>query len=243
MLYSGCQLCMGHAVDGHLLTLVQENVNDLIDESNKIKLVLDQQIKQFASVQNQVAVFDDSQLCHGTRLDEHGEALMQQLEKLQEVEDTLNRLLRNQKAVSERLSMQDQALQEGLAKTDDKVEQLEQGLTARTDKVEHKVEQLEQGLTARTDKVEHKVEQLEQGLSARTDKVEHKVEQLEQGLTTKTDKVEHKVEQLEQSLTARTNKVEHEVEKLKQGLTARTDNVKHLDQGAESLKMKDFKSG
>ena len=124
-------------MDGDLLTLVQQNLNDLIDDSNNIKSVLDQQIKQFASVQKQVAVLEDSQLCHRTRLDEHDEALMQQQEKLQEVEETLKRLLRGQKVVNERLLIQVQALQEGLTRTDDKVELLEQGLTAMTDKVEH----------------------------------------------------------------------------------------------------------
>ena len=142
-------------MDGDLLTLVQENVNDLIDDSNNIKSVLDQQIKQFASVQKQVAVLEDSQLCHGTRLDEHNEKLMQQQEELQEVEETLKRLLHCQKAVHERLSMQVHALQQGLAVTDDKVEQLRQDLTAKTDKVEHEVELLKQGLTAKTDKEEH----------------------------------------------------------------------------------------
>ena len=124
-------------MDGDVLTLVQQNVNDLIDDNNNIKLVLDQQIKQFASVQKQVAVLEDSQLCHGTRLDEHDEALMQQQEKLQEVEETLKRLSHCQKVVNERLLIQVHALQEGLTKTDDKVELLEQGLTAMTDKVEH----------------------------------------------------------------------------------------------------------
>ena len=124
-------------MDGDLLTLVQQNVNDLIDDSNNIKSVLDHEIKQFASVEKQVAILEDSQLCHGTRLDEHDEALMQQEVKLQEVEETLKRLLRCQKAVNERLLIQVQALEEGLTKTDDKVELLEQGLTAMTDKVEH----------------------------------------------------------------------------------------------------------
>ena len=146
---------MGHAVDGDLLTLVQQNMNDVIDDSNNIKSILDQQIRQFVSVQKQVAVLEEWQLCHGTRLDEHDEVLMQQQEKLQEVDETLERLLRCQRAINERLSMQVHALQEGLAKTDDKVKHLEQGLTARTNKVEHKVEQLEQGLTAMAGKVEH----------------------------------------------------------------------------------------
>ena len=130
-------MCMGHAVDKDLLTLVQQNVNDLIDDSNNIKSVLDQQIKQFASVKTKVAVFEDEQLCQGTKLDEHDEALTQQQEKLQEIKETLGRLLCCQRAVNERLSMQVQALQEGLSKTDDKVEQLELGLTAMTDKVQH----------------------------------------------------------------------------------------------------------
>ena len=119
---------MGHAIDGNLLTLVQQNVNDQIVDSKNIRSVLDKQIKQFASVQKQVAVLEDSQLCHGTRLDDHDEALKQQQEKLQEVEETLKRLLRCQKAFHE-LWMRVQALEH-------KVEQLEQGLTAMTDKVE-----------------------------------------------------------------------------------------------------------
>ena len=230
-------------MDGDLLTLVQENVNDLIDDSNNVKSVLDQQIKQFASVQKQIAVLEDSQLCHGTRLDEHDDILMQQQEKLQEVEGTLKRLLHCQKAVHERLSMQVQALQGGLAKTDDKVELLQQGLTAMTDKLEHEVVQLQQGLIAKTDKVEHKVEQLEQGLTTLAGNVEHEVDQLQQGLTAKTDKVEHKVEQLAHGLATLAGNVEHEVDQLQQGLTAMTDKVEHLDQGAESLKMKDVKPG
>ena len=125
------------------MTLVQQNVNDLIDDSNNIKTVLDQQIKQLASVNNKVAVFEDQQLCQGTRLDEHDEELMEQQEKLQEVKETLDRLLCCQRAVNERLSMQVHALQEGLSKTDDKVEQLELGLTAMTDKVEQLDQEVE----------------------------------------------------------------------------------------------------
>ena len=53
-----------------------------------------QRQQQFASVQKQVAILEDSQLCHGTRMDEHDEALMQQQEKLQEVDETLKRFLR-----------------------------------------------------------------------------------------------------------------------------------------------------
>ena len=170
---------MGHAVDGHLLTLVQQSVNDLIDDSNNIKSVLDQQIKEFISVQKQVAVLEDSRVFQGTRLDQHNEALMQQQEKLQEVDETLERLLRCQRSINKRLLMQVHTLQEGLAKTDYKVEHLAQGLTAIADKVDHKVEQLEQGLTAITDKVDHKVEQLEEDLTAGTDKVEHLDEEVE----------------------------------------------------------------
>ena len=157
---------MGHAVDKDLLTLLRQNVND-----------------KFASVQKQVALFEEWQLCQGTTLDRHDEELMQQQKNVQEVKETLERLSRCQKAINERLSMQVHALRKGLAKTDDKVEQLEQGLTARTDKVEHKVEQLEQGLSAITDKVEHKVEQL--GLTAMTDKLELLDQEVESGLNVK----------------------------------------------------------
>ena len=182
---------MGHAVDRDLLTLVQQNVNDLINDSNIIKSVLDQKIKKFASVQKQVAVLEDWQICQGTTLDEHDEVLMQHEEKFQEVDETLERLLRCRRIVNERLSMQINVLQEGLGKTDDKVGQLEQGLTAMTGKVEREVEHLKEGLTARTDQVEREVEHLKEGLTARTDMVEEKIEQLEQGLTARTDMVEH----------------------------------------------------
>ena len=134
---------MGHAVDKNLLTLVQQNVKDLIDDSSNIKSVLDQQIDQFASVKTKVAAFEDQQLCQGTRLDEHDEELIEQQEKLQEVKETLDRLLCCQRAVNERLSMQVHALQEGLSKTDDKLAQLELGLTAMTDKVQHLDQEVE----------------------------------------------------------------------------------------------------
>ena len=65
---------------------------------------------QLSSQVCQVATLEDSQLCHGTRMDEHDEALMQQQEKLQEVDEILKRLLRCQRAMNERLSMQVQAL-------------------------------------------------------------------------------------------------------------------------------------
>ena len=182
---------MGHAVDGDLLALVQQNVNDIINDNNKIKSVLSQQIKPFTSVQRLVAIFEKLQLRHGTRLDQHDKELMHQQEKLQEVEETLERLLRFQGAINERLSIQVDALQEGLAKTDDKVEQLEQGLTVMTGKVKQRVEQLEQGLTAVTGKVQYEVEQVKQGPTVMTGKVKQRVEQLEQGLTAMTGKIEH----------------------------------------------------
>ena len=148
-------------MDKDLLTLVQQNVNDLIDDSNNIKSVLDQQIEQLASVNNKVFVFEDQQLCHGIRLDEHDEELTQQQENLQEMKETLERLFCCQRAINERLSMQVHALQEDLSKTVGKVEQLKLGLTSMTDKVQHKVEQLEQGLTVMTDKVQHLDQEVE----------------------------------------------------------------------------------
>ena len=212
-------------MDGDLLTLVQQNVTDIINDNNNIKSVLFQQIRQFTSVQRLVATFEKWQLRHGTRLDQHDKELMHQQGKLQEVEETLERLLRFQGAINERLSIQVHALQEGLAKTDDKVEQLEQGVAAMTGKIQHEVEPVKQGLTAVTGKVKQRVEQLEQGLTAVTGKVQYEDEQVKQGPTVMTGKVKQRVEQLEQGLTAMTGKVEH------------------FDQGVESLKMKDIKQG
>ena len=130
-------MCMGHAVDKDLLTLVQQNLKDLINDYNNINAVLALQSKQLANVEDKVTVLDD-------RLD----ALVQQQKERQEAEMTkreeidriLKRLLSFEKFVNESLLMKFQALEKGLSKTDSKVENLEQGLA----EVKNKVEQLGQ---------------------------------------------------------------------------------------------------
>ena len=120
---AGCQLCMGHAVDKDLLTLVQQNVKDLINDYNNINAVLALQSKQLANVKD---------------------ALVQQQKERQEAEMTrreeiyriLKRLLSFKKFVKESLLMKFQALEGGLSKTDSKVENLEQGLAELKNKVE-----------------------------------------------------------------------------------------------------------
>jgi len=133
---------MGHAVDKDLLTLVQQNLKDLINDYNNINAVLALQSKQLANVEDKVTVLDD-------RLD----ALVQQQKERQEAEMTrreeidriLKRLLSFEKFVNESLLMKFQALEGGLSKTDSKVENLEQGLA----EVENKVEQLGQEVKGR----------------------------------------------------------------------------------------------
>jgi len=49
---AGCQLCMGHAVDKDLLTLVQQNLKDLINDYNNINAVVALQSKQLANVKD-----------------------------------------------------------------------------------------------------------------------------------------------------------------------------------------------
>jgi len=134
---AGCQLCMGHAVDKDLLTLVHQNLKDLINDYKNIN-------KQLANVKDAVTV-----------LDECLDVLVQQQNELQEAEKTrtketdkiLKRLLSFEKIVNESLLMQVQALEGGLSKTDSKVENLEQGL-AEVEKdvvgIKNKVEQLGQ---------------------------------------------------------------------------------------------------
>ena len=129
-------------MDKDLLTLVQQNLKDLINDYNNINAVLALQSKQLANVEDKVTVLDD-------RLD----ALVQQQKERQEAEMTrreeidriLKRLLSFEKFVNESLLMKFQALEGGLSKTDSKVENLEQGLA----EVENKVEQLGQEVKGR----------------------------------------------------------------------------------------------
>ncbi|KAJ7376116.1 hypothetical protein OS493_036720, partial [Desmophyllum pertusum] len=71
-----CKLCMGHAVDQTLLSLVKE----LIADQSAIQGSLDQQRTEQIEIQNTVAYLQDQQSSKRVNLEEHDE----QLEALKE---------------------------------------------------------------------------------------------------------------------------------------------------------------
>ncbi len=237
-------------MDQNLLSLVRQELKELIKGYTKVNSVLALHSKRLPQVQETVTGFQDEPFCKRAKLDEHDVHLDRVDEKLQkegntskeETELIMERLVSIEKILSESLASTNikvkemeqgfarteekkELLQQGFAKTDDKGEELEQGF-AKTD---DKVEELEQGFA----KTDDRVEQLEQG-SANT---EDKVEQLEQGFARTEDEVEHmkqgfaktddKVEQLEQESA----KTDDRVEQLEQESAKTDDRVEQLEQG------------
>ncbi len=219
----GCQLCMGHAVDQNLLSLVQQDVKELFKnykkteaEQTAIQESLSQQRTQQMEIESSTRV----------QLEEHGEQLAAVLEwkdkRMKENGEILEKLVSIKETLSEELltraEMVDKVgqLARGFTKTDDKVKQLERGFA----KTGVKVEQLEQGFA----KTDDKVDQLEQGFA----KTDDKVDQLERGFAKTGDKVE----QLEQGFA-----------KIEQDVSETGDKVKQLEQEVRSRRMKEIKPG
>ncbi|KAJ7381156.1 hypothetical protein OS493_004755 [Desmophyllum pertusum] len=101
---AGCQLCMGHAVDKDLLSLVQREVKGIITD-----LTL-----------------------HDARLDEVEEKFKVEEEtRREEIERILARLMSAEKTLSEDLSRRVQRVEERLAATNNNVAKLEQGFAIR----------------------------------------------------------------------------------------------------------------
>ncbi|XP_078366988.1 uncharacterized protein LOC144651012 isoform X2 [Oculina patagonica] len=203
---------MGHAVDQNLLSLVQQDVKELIKKFTKTDA---EQTAIQESLAQQRKEQIDTQSSTKVQLEEHDEQLKVVLEwkeqQIKESEEILKKLLSVEKTLHEELLSRVEGVEKGLAVTDGKLEQLKQGL-AKTD---DKVDQLEQGLS----KTEDKVEQLERGFA----KTDDKVEQLEQGFA----KTDDKVEQLEQEFA----KTDDKVEQLEQGFAKTDDKVEQLEQG------------
>lgn len=125
----GCQLCMGHAVDKALLSLVQIEVKGVITDLRLQKV-------QLSQVRGTVSE-------HDTRLDTVEKQLQEDIEtRRKEIDGILETLVSTVKTLGELLGRV-QALEEDLAATNVKVE--EQGLG---------LEQLKDGLAKADDKVE-----------------------------------------------------------------------------------------
>ena len=149
---------MGHAVDQNLLSLVQQDVRELIKmykkskaEHSAIQESLGQQKTEQTKMENIVTSIQDQQSVTRAQLEEHVEQLEAVLEwreqQMKENVKIVETLVSVNKTLKEELLLR-------LAETDDKVEQLQRGF-AKTD---DKVEQLERGFA----KTDDKVQQLEQ---------------------------------------------------------------------------------
>ena len=165
---------MGHAVDKEL----QQEVRVLI---KNIRSRMRLKSKKICDIEEDVAILKDESSCRRVRLDAHDEHLYAVEEKVQEVlesiaemEKVLERLVSFEGELSKRLL----AVEEGLAKTDGRVEKMEQS-QAKTD---DRVEELKQTQT----KVVGEVDLLKQ----RHTETLGKVDQLEQRCVKTDDKVE-----------------------------------------------------
>ena len=137
---------MGHAVDKEL----QEEVRVLI---KNIRSRMRLKNKKICEIEEDVAILKDESSCKRARLDAHDE-------HLSSLEEVLERLVSFEGELSKRLL----AVEEGLAKTDGRVEKMEQS-QAKTD---DRVEELKQTQT----KVVGEVDLLKQRCAKTDDKVE-----------------------------------------------------------------------
>ena len=144
---------MGHAVDRNLLSLVQQDVKKLIMDYQTTEESLAQQRVDLTAVQNTVTSIQDQQSATGALLEERDEQLAAVLEwkdqQMKESKEILLKLVSVEKMLSEELLIRVEKVEKGLAETDDKVEQLEQGF-AKIEKDAsdtcNKVKQLEEAV-------------------------------------------------------------------------------------------------
>ena len=177
-LFVGCQLCMGHTVDKHLLSLVQGEVKGIIAD-----------LKGHEARLNAVE----------TKLEKDEEARREEIDKilmrLVSMEKMLSEeLLRRVEGVEQRVEGVEQrfeGVEQGLSETNIRVQGVEQGLS----ETNIRVEGVEQGLSETNVKVEVQGKRVEESLAAAS----FKVEELGQGMAQLQDsltKTDGKVEQL-----------------------------------------------
>ena len=142
---------MGHAVDKNLLSLVQQDVKELITKYKKseakqsdIQESLAQQKTEQTEMENIVTSIQEQQSVTRAQLEEHVEQLEAVLEwreqQMKENDKIVETLVSVEKTLNEEILLRTERVEKGLAETDHKVEQLERGF-AKTD---DKVQQLEQ---------------------------------------------------------------------------------------------------
>ena len=132
------------------LSLVQNEVRDLIKDYQS----MESKLAEVSKVLEDVGTLKDQDACHEKRLDEYAEQLDALEEKVIEVSEVgseeIKNVLETLQSIEEKLSMRLQVVEESLADTNDRVEQLEQNqdlLHQRCDKSDDKMGQIEDYLT------------------------------------------------------------------------------------------------
>jgi len=166
---------MGHAVDQNLLSVVQQDVQELVKIYKTTEESLAQQRVELTEMQSTVTSIQDQQSATRAQLEVHDDQLTAVLEwkekQMKENKEILLKLISVEKMLTEELLIRVEGVEKGLVETNEKVEQLQQ-VFAKTD---DKVEQLQQGFA----KTDDKVEQLQQGFA----KTDDKVKQLEEAVS------------------------------------------------------------
>ena len=128
---------MGHAVDQDLLSLVQQDVKELVKNYKTTEELLAQQRVNLTAMQNTVTSIQDQRSATRAQLEEHDEQLAAVLEwkeqQMKENEDTLQRLVSVERMLSEELlirvkggEQRVEGVEKGLPKSDDEVKQLKE---------------------------------------------------------------------------------------------------------------------
>ena len=121
---------MGHTVDQNLLSLVQQDLKEVIKKHNKIEAeqavikesLAQQKIKQ-TEMENIVTSIQDQQSVTSAQLEEHVEQLEAVVKEYHKIVKTLVSV---EKTLNEELLLRTERVEKGLAETDERVQQLEQ---------------------------------------------------------------------------------------------------------------------
>lgn len=178
----GCQLCMGHAVDQHLLSLVQQDLKELI-----IKYV---------EMKANISDLKDQQIVTRDQLEKHDKQFE---ELLKENEEILKRLVRVEKVWSEELEILRSRVEEvesKLSETDVTVVQLGRKSENHEEKLEHLEENSKQQAK--------KIGQLEQEVRSQWNS-DIKRDVTVKQLGRKSEQHEEKLQHLEQEVRSRWN--------------------------------------
>lgn len=155
-LFVGCQLCMGHAVDQQLLSLVQQDVKDLRANLSTLQESLAQQTTEQLEIRDEISFLRDERATAQNHWQTHEEQIGGMKEWIEETKEILEKLQAAAKSFEEEIGMRLQQIETQLAESGEKEQELKSGLCeTNTGMI-----QLQEGLA----KTDVKVEKLEEGL-------------------------------------------------------------------------------